>query len=78
LAKTAQKIKTNCIYRTLAPIVIGATGPWVGAGEIVDLSDSADECIRWLLEHGYIETADGEPVNTPTGVVERPPCPCGK
>lgn len=75
----AAKIRTSCTYRALRTLAIRASGQWIPAGEIADLSDCTDESIRILLEKRYIETAEGEPFNTPTGqVINRPPCPCQK
>lgn len=75
---TEPKIRTSCTYRVLKALCIRSSGQWIPAGEIADLSDCVDEAIRILLEKGYIETADGEPFNKPTGKVNRPPCPCQK
>ena len=75
------KVRTSCTYRVLQLIAlhgggVPGAGSFVGPGEIVDLSDSTDECINWLLTAGYIETADGTPVNQPLGTRARKPCPC--
>ena len=75
--------KGGCIYRVLTPLAIRATGQWIPAGVIADLSDVSDVMLRRLLETGRIETADPtaeQPVfNEPQGdVVKRTPCPCGK
>ena len=76
-----QKKRANCLYRVLTPLCTIASGQWIPADVIADLSDVDDKMIRWLLENHGIETADpaeGEPVfNTPTGAVDRTPCPCG-
>ena len=77
------KIRKSCFYRVFIPLAIRATGQWIPAGVIADLSDVGDEMLRLLLQRGSIETADPsqeEPVfNEPRGdVVERRPCPCGK
>jgi hypothetical protein len=76
-AETA-KIRTSCTYRTLRALCIRASGQWIPAGVIADLSDCTDESIRILLDKKMIETAEGEPFNKPTGAVDRPPCPCQK
>ena len=78
-----QKIRTECIYRVYTNLCIRATGQWIKASRdepaIAELSDCEDASLRWLLDTGAIETADGEPVNIPQGdVVKRKPCPCGK
>ena len=78
-----QKIRTACIYRVFTNLCIQKTGQWIKASQkepaIADLSDCEDASLRWLLDNGAIETADGEPVNIPLGdVVKRKPCPCGK
>ena len=79
---TEPKVRKGCTYRVFGPLCIRASGQWIPATRakplIADLSDCTDESIRILLDKGYIETADGEPFNKPTGAVNRPPCPCAK
>lgn len=79
-AAKAQKARESCIYRVFTPLIIRASGQWIqGTPDepvIADLSDVEDVMIRWLLDNKAIESADGEPVNKPTGKVERKPCPC--
>lgn len=74
------KIRTDCIYRVFTSLVIRASNQWIPASRakplIADLGDCSDEMIRYLLEHGAIETAEGEPFNKAIGAVGRPPCPC--
>lgn len=76
------KVRSACIYRVFTPLCIRASGQWINASRdaptIADLSDCEDAFIKWALEKQIIETADGEPVNQPTGAVDRPPCPCQK
>lgn len=77
--KEASKKRASCIFRVLHTIALPA-GDYGGPGDIVDLSDCADESIRWHLEHGAIETADGVPVNQLKGkrAAGRPCPPCNK
>ena len=77
-AEAEPKARASCLYRALTALCIRASGQWIPKGKIADLSDCTDESIRILLEKGYIETAEGEPFNKPTGKVDRPPCPCKK
>ena len=76
------KIRTDCVYRVFTSLAIRNSGQWINASRahpvIADLSDCSDESIRILLDKGYIETADGTPINKATGAVERSPCPCSK
>jgi hypothetical protein len=76
------KAREGCIYRVFTPLFIIASGQCIPGSRanpvIADLSDVSDEMIHWLLERDGIETADGEPINKPTGAVDRPPCPCSK
>ena len=81
--KTEPLIRDSCTFRVFIPLCIRASGDWIpGTKEapvIADLSDVADEMIRWLLERGSIETADGEPINKASGKRgEDRPCPCNK
>ena len=75
-----QKARESCIFRVFTPLVIRASGDTIwgtqDAPVIADLSDVADVMILWLLASGAIESADGEPVNKPTGKTARKPCPC--
>ncbi len=77
-----QKIRTDCYYRVNTPLCIQATGQWIPAGVIADLSDCKDASLRSLLRKGAIETADpsdAEPLfNKAVGAVTRKPCPCNK
>ena len=79
---TEPKARASCIYRVFTPLCILATNQWIPATRqqplIADLSDVCDEMIRWLLDGGAIETAEGEPFNKPTGAVRRKPCPCSE
>ena len=76
-SKPKGKARESCVFLVNTPLCIRASGQWINAGQIADLSDCSDAFIRWALEHGAIETADGEPVNVPTGnVIDRAPCPC--
>jgi hypothetical protein len=74
--------KGPCTYRVNTALVIRASGEWIPAGVIADLSDCQDVFLTWALKNGAIETADPtdeEPLyNSATGAVERPPCPCNK
>ena len=77
-----QKMRKSCYYRTRTPLAIRASGQWIPAGVIADLSDCEDAFLTWALQNGAIETADpseDEPLyNQATGAVDRPPCPCNK
>ena len=75
--------KGGCTYRVFVNLAIRATGQWIPAGVVADLSDVSDVMLRRLLETKRIETADPtaeQPVfNEAQGdVVKRTPCPCGK
>lgn len=75
--------KGGCVYRTNGPICIRASGQWIPAGVVADLSDCGDAFLTRALQTGLIETTDPDqehPVyNEPVGAVERPPCKqCGK
>ena len=72
------KARESCVFLVHSALCIRASGQWIPAGVVADLSDCEDAFIRWALDNGVIETADGEPVNQPTGNVDRPPCPCQK
>ena len=50
-------------YRALFPLILSSMSRDVQIGEIIDLSDKPDQEIQGLLKLGYIETAEGEPVN---------------
>ena len=82
-SQTEQKTrKGNCTYRINGALCIRASGAWIPAGVIADLSDCEDAVITWALRGGLIETADPtdeEPLfNQAVGAVKRKPCPCGK
>lgn len=72
----------GCTFRVNTPLAIRATGQWIPAGVIADLSDCGDAFLAWALRGGAIETADpseDHPLyNEAIGAVERPPCPCNK
>lgn len=74
--------KGGCLYRTHTALCIRATGAWIPAGVVADLSDCEDAFLAWALKNGAIETADPsaeQPIfNEPVGAVTRKPCPCGK
>ena len=75
--------RTSCVYRVFAPLCIQASGQWINASPdkpvIADLSDVGDKMLRLLLERKQIETADGTPINQPTGErTAKSPCPCRK
>ncbi len=67
--------RNSCIYQTIGSVVL-PSGEWIGQKTIIDMSDCKDASILNLLRKGYIETADGEPTNTP--MVARVDCPCDK
>ena len=76
---TTKKRPGGCIFRVLSNICIRASGQWINAGSIADLSDCDDASITWMLQSKMIETADGTPVNKPTGKRSTDtPCPCNK
>lgn len=50
-------------YRVLFPLILISTSQEVKVGDIIDLSDKPDQEIQGLLKLGYVETAEGEPVN---------------
>jgi hypothetical protein len=80
---TEQKVrKGGCTFRINTPLAIRASGQWIPAGVIADLSDCQDEFLTWALKNGAIETAEpteAEPLyNEATRAVDRPPCPCNK
>ena len=60
------------IYRVLKPVVLSTDRREYRLGAIVDLSHLPRESIRWFVERGFYETADGEPENVPAQVT--PPC----
>lgn len=79
------KARQGCTYRTRTLLLINATGQYIPAGVVVDLSDCEDASLRLLLQRGLIETADPspeEPLYNPPGesarTVRRKPCPCGR
>lgn len=55
-------MKKGTTFRVLQPIIL-ADRQIYGPGAIVDLSHLPPASQRWYLEHGIIETADGEPEN---------------
>ena len=58
-------------YRALRRVIVNRQ--WEAEpGDIVDLSHLPRESIRWFLDNGYYETADGEPINPPAEPA--PPC----
>lgn len=70
--------RESCIFKALSFIALPA-GDYAAPGDIIDMSDCADESIRWHLENGAIETADGKPVNKLSGKRDADrPCPCNK
>ena len=78
-----KKRKGGCFYLTHGPICIRASGQWIPAGVVADLSDCEDAFLSWALRNGLIETTDPSQerpaYNEPVGAVERPPCTqCGK
>jgi hypothetical protein len=81
-AQEILKAREGCIYRVFTPLCIRASSQWIPGSRanpvIADLSDVEDAMLKWLLNGGLIETADGEPINKPTGAVARPPCPCSE
>ena len=81
-AKAAPKAREGCIYRVFRSLAIRNSGQWIkvppGGSVIADLGDCSDASLRILLDRHIIETAEGEPINKATGVVDRPPCPCSK
>jgi len=52
------------VYRVLKPVILNMQRMYL-PGAIVDLSHLPQESIRWFIENGYYETADGEPENEP-------------
>jgi hypothetical protein len=76
------KAREGCIYRVFTPLCIRASNQFIPGSQerpvIADLSDVDDAMLKWLLNGGLIETADGEPINKATGAVSRPPCPCSE
>lgn len=76
------KARMGCTYRVHHPLCIRATGAWIPAGVIADLSDVGDVSLRSLLKRKMIETADPseeEPLfNQAVGTGKRAPCPCRK
>ena len=87
MSESKAKVKARpggCIYRVFTPLCIRASGQWIRptgneSSVVANLSDVPDEMIQWLLKNGGIETADGEPINKPTGKrASDKPCPCNK
>lgn len=84
MTKQTEELKRiSCVFRVFTPLCIRASGAWIPGSlaepVIADLSDVDDKMIRWLLEHKAIETADGEPINVPTGKrAGKRPCPCNQ
>jgi hypothetical protein len=56
---------SRCTYRVLSNIVLTTDHRVYKPGAIVDMSHLPEESIRYFVERGYIETADGEPENVP-------------
>jgi hypothetical protein len=53
------------IYRVLQPVILSTDRQIYLPGAIVDLSHLPEESIRWFVQQGIYETADGEPENKP-------------
>jgi len=64
--------KQTPVYRVLQPIVLSTDRQIYLPGAIVDMSHQTREGIRWFIDRGIIETADGEPENVPAKQAE--PC----
>jgi hypothetical protein len=66
------------IYRVLMPIILSSNRMTYMPGQIVDMSHLPDASIRYFVDGGFIETADGKPENEPQSVKsaarERPCC----
>ena len=59
----AEKKSTPRIARALTNLTIMHTNELIKQGEICDLSHLTPEEWMLLIQRGYIETADGKPVN---------------
>jgi hypothetical protein len=57
--------KQTPVYRVLQPIVLSTDRQIYSPGAIVDLSHQTQAGIRWMIDNGLVETADGEPENVP-------------
>ena len=67
-----KRYKGQPVYRVLKPIILSTTGQEKAPGAIVDLSHLPPDSLKWFLDNGFFETADGEPENEPAEPVE--PC----
>ena len=56
------------IYRVLRPVILTTDRRMYMPGAILDLSHLPEESIRWFVDHGFYETADGEPENVPQSI----------
>jgi len=60
------------------PIILSTDRLMRMPGAIVDMSHLPEESIRYYVDGGFIETADGEPENVPQSIVSaaraRPCC----
>lgn len=56
------------IYRVLMPVILSTDRRMYMPGAIVDLSHLPEESIRYFVDNGFYETADGEPENVPQSI----------
>ncbi len=56
------------IYRVLMPIILSTDRLMRMPGAIVDMSHLPEASIRYYVDGGFIETADGEPENVPQSI----------
>ncbi len=55
-------------YRVLMPIILSSDRLMRMPGAIVDMSHLPEASIRYYVDGGFIETADGEPENVPQSI----------
>ena len=52
-------------YRVLRTLILITTRRSYEVGAIIDMSHQTQAGVRWYIDQGFIETADGEPENEP-------------
>lgn len=57
--------KQTPVYRVLRTLILSTTRQVCEPGAIIDMSHQTQAGLRWYIENGLIETADGEPENEP-------------
>ena len=53
------------VYRVLRTLILSTNRQIYEPGAIIDMSHQTRAGVRWYIEQGFIETADGKPENDP-------------